>query len=294
MLDLMLLGEGPRLRSWHPRYPDHDLVLRILTPILERKDKRLLLLGNSPTVFSAIMADGGERFLRLQTNMLLRHPPEYYAAVAGAFDACLIELDEVDIDKCADLIDRVAPLIKRRSPVLVSIFNRRSGSKGRSFTRMVGLELARMLRPSVTSSQHYFMKAGALRRLSFSLIARLAQLARARTIVVVPVIAVAALPVALMAWIGNLFAGAAKTTAPRGVVSSFLMKMEVDHGGAIDAYIYSPEYVRRDRNRLRGRRVDDEIGREAGFKPANHLAPIVGSPPPSERQANRSVNFFTS
>jgi hypothetical protein len=99
-------------------------------------------------------------------------------------------------------------------------------------------------------------------------------------------------PVALGAWIGNLLSGAAKT-APRGVASSFLMSLRVDHGGAIDAYMYSPEYVRRERNRLRGARGDDGVDQtRAGFKPAGDIAPIVGSP--AEAQPDRSVNAFLS
>ncbi len=295
-LDFILLGEGPRLRPWHPRSPDHDLVLQNLAPILQKKDKKLLMVGNNPTIFSTVMADGGERYFRIQTNMLLRHPPEFYGTVSGTFDACLIEMDEIDIDKCADVIDRIAPLVKKGSPVLVSIFNRRTGSKARHFTRMIGLESARMLRPCVTASQHYFMKAGALRWLCFNFISRLARLARAHTIVTVPVVAVMAAPLALGAWIGNMLSGAGRTAPPRGVASSFLMVMQVDHGDTLDAYIYSPEYVRRDRNRLRGARGDIRAGQPGvGFKPASDIAPIVGEPrSPADGQPDRPVNAFLS
>jgi hypothetical protein len=295
-LDFLLLGSGPKLRPWHPRSPDHGLVLQNLAPVMRQKDKKLVIIGNSPSIFSTVIPDGGERFFRIQSKVFLRHPPEFYSTVSEAFDACLIEMEEVDIESCGDLIDRIAPLMKKGSTVLISIFNRRAGFKARLFTKAIGLEATRMLRPSVTSSHYYFVKAGILRWLSFSFITRAMRLARGRRIVAAPLMAVLGLPLALAVLVGNWLAGAARAAPPRGIASSFLMVMQVDHGDALNAYIYSPEYVRRDRNRLRGGRSDDWIAQPgAGFKPAGDIAPIIGGPPtPIDAAADRPVNAFLS
>ena len=295
-LDFILLGAGPKLRPWHPRWPDHELVLQNMAPALKQKDKKLLLVGNSPTIFSATLPDTGERYFRVQTNVFLRHPPEFYKTVSGKFDTCLIEMEEYDIEKCSELIDRIAPLMRKGSTVLVSIFNRRSGSAARQFTPSIGVEAARMLRPCVTSSRHYFVKAGVLRWFCFNFITRMMRFARGHVVVAAPFIAIAGLPLALGSWLSNSVRGAARVAPPRGVASSFLMILQVDHGDALDAYVYSPDYVRRDRNRLRGRRGDNMgIQPGAGFRPATDIGPIVGAQPsPSDAAPDRPVNALSN
>ena len=74
-LDFLLLGSGPKLRPWHPRSPDHGLVLQNLAPVMRQKDKKLVIIGNSPSIFSTVIPDGGERYFRIQTKVFLRHPP---------------------------------------------------------------------------------------------------------------------------------------------------------------------------------------------------------------------------
>jgi hypothetical protein len=296
ILHFVLLGAGPKLRPWHPRWPDHELVLRNIGPVLGRNDKKLLLVGNAPTIFSTAIPDSGERHFRIQTNILLRHPPEFYNALAATFDVCLIEMEESDTDKCSDLIDRVAPLMKKGATVLLSIYNRRGLSEARHFTRKVSLEAARMLRPCVISTKCYFVKAAAPRWLCFRSIIKLLRLARERPIVGAPLLAVTGLPLAIGAWIANRLSGTGKVRPPRGIASSFLMTMRVDHDETLNAYVYSPEYVRRDRNRLGGARRGNRAAQPgAGVRLASDVAPIVGETRPAdELTPDRSVNAVLS
>jgi hypothetical protein len=275
-LHFALLGEGPKLRSWHPRWPDHQLVFGKISS-LETKDKKVLLVANTPSVFTTSLPDGGERKFRIQSDIFVRQSPEFYENLHGAFDICLIEIDETDMDKGDQLLDRIIPLMKNGATVLVSIYNRRTLLKSKNFTRLISFEAARLLRPSVVSSQYYFVKAGTLRWLTFNLIGRVVALARKRPVIGMPLLAVTGLPLALGVLVGNRLSAIKKDKPPNGIASSFLMILTVERDVDFDAYAYSSDRVRRDRNRLRDGVVDAKtLPSAGGVKLAGDIGPIVG------------------
>ena len=127
--------------------------------------------------------------------------------------------------------------------------------------------------------QYYFVKAGGARWLCVSTVAGVMRLARGRPIVGVPLFMLLGLPLGLCLWASNRLSSATKNKPPHGVVTSFLMATRVDQDESLDAYAYSPEHVRRDRNRLRDGADDDRSSRAAaGFEPAVDISQTVGQP----------------
>jgi len=96
-LDFILLGEGPRLRPWHPRSPDHDLVLQNLAPILEKKDKKLAektkleYLEYMDTVFTYFETLTRNLFGRDIPQVLLTHDSELNVE---SFEALLSRIEQ--------------------------------------------------------------------------------------------------------------------------------------------------------------------------------------------------------
>jgi hypothetical protein len=276
-LHFSLLGNGPKLRSWHPRWPDHQLVLKEMSPALRQKDNKLIIIANVPSVFTTSIPDGGELKFRTQSNIFLKHPPEFYRALHGSFDVCLIEIDEREMDIGDLLLDRVTPLMKSGATVFVSVYNRRSLLNAKHFTRSISFRAARLLRPSVTSSQYYFIKAGMSRWFAFNMIRRVVGLARKRPIIGVPLLVASGLPLAICTLVSNRLSRVKKDRPPNGIASSFLMVMNVARNADFDAFAYSSDLVRRERDRLRDDQAGDKtMASTAGAKLAGDIGPIVG------------------
>jgi hypothetical protein len=85
------------------------------------------------------------------------------------------------------------------------------------------------------------------------------------------------LPLALGVLVGNRLSAIKKDKPPNGIASSFLMILTVERDVDFDAYAYSSDRVRRDRNRLRDGVVDAKtLPSAGGVKLAGDIGPIVG------------------
>src|SRR5947209_1817048 len=66
-----LFGRPPNVRLCHPRWPDYHFIVKWLGRFLIDHRQRLLLVSESPTVFTASLADSGERTVRLIPSLFL-------------------------------------------------------------------------------------------------------------------------------------------------------------------------------------------------------------------------------
>src|SRR6266436_418177 len=57
----LFFGKPPHVRPWHPRQPDYSLVLKHLAELGLNERSNLLMIADSPTIFTATFADGGDR-----------------------------------------------------------------------------------------------------------------------------------------------------------------------------------------------------------------------------------------
>src|SRR5581483_10510046 len=159
-----MFGRPPAVRPWHPRWPDYRLVLEKLEPFLRGLDKRMLMISSMPTVFTASLADGGERVVRIRTQRFTTLPPAVYEAMVSQFDYCLIELNEYELKQADNLIDRVAPLMKVGGQIFVTVNNRRGAPRrAKKFITNVSPYAPRLLRPAAAISQACFVSASQLR-----------------------------------------------------------------------------------------------------------------------------------
>ena len=155
-----MFGRPPAVRPWHPRWPDYRQILGKLQPFLGDRDKRLLMISDTPTVFTASLADNGERAVRIRTTPFLANPADIYEPMAAKFDQCLLELTENDLNKVDELIDRVAPLMKTGGEILVAVNNRRTAAEAKQFGASISHHAPRLLRPAATTSEVHFPVRG--------------------------------------------------------------------------------------------------------------------------------------
>ena len=240
-------GKPPHVRPWHPRYPDYTLIIQALADLKLGERSNLLLVADSPTIFTATFADGGERVIRFRSSHMLNQPYDVYEPLTGRFDMCLLEMDEREFSRADELLDRIAPMMRDGGTVLVSVTNRRQGDPTLEFQRTIGHQASRLLRPYALSPAFFFVKATWTRELAVRWMMRLARLARDQPFIGVPALFIFGSPLAAACGIANGMATVCTGSPPKSYVSSAVIQIRIDAKRARDAYQYSNSRILRDR-----------------------------------------------
>ena len=220
-LRTLLFGAPPRVRPWHPRWPDYRPITVGLADFFAAPDHRLLLISDARTAVSATLDDGGKRVTRLQASPFLQTAAERYKDLAGIFDACLVESDTHDPARVCALVERIVALMKDGGKILIFVHDEQPIDQAERFAAEVKLTLQRLLPSSTSVNEVRFAAASRLRLESRRMYARLAMAVHRRPWLGVPAAALLGVPLTLLTLIVNLLAGRGKwTSLRRGTASS--------------------------------------------------------------------------
>src|ERR1700733_766368 len=236
----VLMGRPPRVLPWHPSWPDYKAVLAELAPFFQNSNSRMLMLSNEPTAFSLTVADSGERVHRMRCVPFLQMPRERFVPLHGRFDLCLLELAETDLRHGAELVDRIAPLMKQGGQIVLSVINRRlSGRRDlndRNFDENVTFQGARLISSGVVPTEVRFVPANIARRLVRRGMASLRTTMNKRPSLSVPLAVFGGGLLVCLSLIGNLDSlRPIRRVSLRGRTSSFIMRLAVDGSSAAAA-----------------------------------------------------------
>jgi hypothetical protein len=219
-LRALAIGYPPRVRPWHPRWPDNRPVLRRLLPVFNDPARQLLHVADAPTLFSVMFGAYGRRVVSLQTTPLLQSPQDG-AAFLNHFDLCLIELDQRDVEKTGELVRKLAPALKDDGSILIVIREPQPMENAQQF----GVDLAERLRrvpPAARLEEVRLVPASSLRAWCYRTFAGLGAAAYQRPWIGLPALALFAAPLAFFTLLLNLFAA---TRSRRGAASSLHIAM---------------------------------------------------------------------
>ena len=251
-LRFALFGQPPRVRLWHPRWPDYRFVVSWLSGFLSDHRTRLLLAANAPTVFTASLADSGERVVRIIPSRFLADPAEIWEPLAASFDLCLVELGEEDIARIGDLLDRLAPMIKDGGAILVVIYNARHRNAA-GFAEKIDLNARLMVRRAATLTAIHIVAATRLRWALARTMTSLGRMAHQKPMIGIPVLALAGGPLALASLLANaatLMRIRSRQRQPR-IATSFAVALRVDGAAAKSVQDFSAHRILRKRQRHR-------------------------------------------
>jgi hypothetical protein len=250
-----LLGKPPNVLPWHPLWSDYRRILYELAPFLRDRKQRLLMVSNTPTVFTVSLSDAGERVHRLRGTPFLQSAPERFTPLFGRFDLCLLELTEGEMELGGELIDRIAPLMKAEGRIIVSVLNRRSVATARQFGEGVSHHGSRFIRSGALPTEIHFVPANRLRWMANRGMLSLRTAVSKTPWLGIPSMLMGGVLLMVLSLLGNLDAlRRTKRTAPRGIASSLLMRLRVDARNARNVHPFSQFQVRR--RQLLKRRLD--------------------------------------
>jgi hypothetical protein len=241
----VLMGHPPHVLPWHPYWPDFKAVLTALAPFFADPNSRMLMLSNEPTAISLSFADRGERVHRMRCVPFLQAPPERFAPLQRRFDLCLLELPESDLRYGGQLVNRITPLMKSNSQIIVSIVNRRILARredSRSFDENVTFQSARLISYGVVPAEVRFVPANIARRLVRRGMASLRILMSGQHALSVPLAIIGGGLLTGLSLIGNLDSlRPIRRVSGRGHTSSFIMRLTVDESSGANPRV--PEQV---------------------------------------------------
>ena len=226
----LLIGYPPRVRPWHPRWPDYRPILARLKPFFAGRARHLLHISDAPTLFSVMLSAYGERAVHIQASPLLESDPEAHARFANRFDISLVEFDGRDVEKAFELVTRLTPLMKEGATILLAVREPQAVDDALPF----GTRLRETLRRKDSAARVENVRsvpASGLRAWSYRTFAQWGAAAHQRPWVGLPALAVLAVPLAFLTLAANLFAAARTSgTLPAGKASSLHVVVRIANG----------------------------------------------------------------
>jgi hypothetical protein len=256
-----VMGRAPRVFPWHPAWADFHSVMEELDPFLTDPSKRLLMMSNIPTVFTVALSDGGKRVHRLRCGPFLQRSPERYRSLDNHFDICLLELAENELLSADELLDRIAPMMKPNGAIVLSVFNGRTIVDARAFGPIVRNLGESFIRLDAVPEHVQYVSANPVRWGAYRSLANLRNLTRRWPVAGLPVLAISGGFLILLSGLGNLGRLLRSGQAsPRGICSSFLVRLRVDRQGAASTPLHPSALAARAR---RKRRMAEKLGQDS-------------------------------
>lgn len=227
-LGIRLLGRPPFVRAWHPRWPDYQLVLDHLKSDSGGALQRQIRISDAPTVFTATVDDQGQSIYRIRKSAFLQRWPEYYTALEGSFDACLIELQDFEFGDAGSIVMKVAPLLKPGAKILVSLSNRFTSLDGNGLGSLLASLTAGIQWERDDAVATVVLPTGEHRQRVHRAIGELGRTIRSRPLFGMFVLAAISLPLFGASWLTNLGTKREARKPVSGPISSLLVVIESD------------------------------------------------------------------
>jgi hypothetical protein len=220
-----LFGSPPGVTRLHPLWPDYRLPLKVLNDILSSHGRVLLVAHDAEPFAPWIVGTAGD-VVTLNSDHLLHLTHVQYSELAGAFDACVLFSGDAMLDQSDALIEHIGPLLKAKGRLILMATNSLSAADAAEFSRNFASQAGRLLNRSVWIEDIQYVELSPRREAIRNAMTRLA--ARSGRM---PLLAAAALPVALANYFANV-AARCSSAPPLGAWSSVCLTLRASEQAA--------------------------------------------------------------
>jgi hypothetical protein len=220
-----LFGSPPKVTRLHPLWPDYRLQLKALNNILSSHG-RVLLVAHDAEPFAQWIVGVADDVVTLDSDHLLQLTHVQYSELVGAFDACVLLSSDTILDQSDALIEHIGPVLKAKGQLILMATNSLSAADAAEFGRKFASQAGLLLNRSVWIEDIQYVELSP-RRLAIRN-AMMALVASSRRM---PVLAAAALPVALANYFTNV-AARSSSTPPLGAWSSVCLTLRASEHAA--------------------------------------------------------------
>jgi len=118
-----IFGRPPRVRPWHPRWPDYRMFLKLARQHFAGKKGKLLVLSSAPAAFANFLSEISSSSVSLDLNFFLTMTRKQYEPMMGSFEGCLVVIGEGQIGRMHELLRRIKPIFRESGTILVFAIN---------------------------------------------------------------------------------------------------------------------------------------------------------------------------
>jgi hypothetical protein len=220
-----LFGSPPEVTKLHPLWPDYRGPLNALNDVLSSHGRVLLVAHDAEPFAPWIVGTAGD-IVTLNSDHLLQLTNAQYSEIAGTFDACLLLSSDAMLDQSDTLIEHIGPLLKAKGRLIFMATNSLSAVDAADFSRNFAAQAGRLLNRSVWIEDIQYVELSPRREAIRHAMARLAAGSGGT-----PLLAAAALPVALANYLANA-AARSSSAPPPGAWSSVCLTLRASEQAA--------------------------------------------------------------
>jgi hypothetical protein len=132
-LRILVFGRPPNVQPWHPRWPDYRVFLQNMQTLLSREAGTFLVVGQNTIYWRNWISQLAVDAQILQTQELRELGRTDYLSLRKKFQGSIVFVNEDDLRLCADLIERVLPLLAEGGFLMLAVINGRAMAIGDSF-----------------------------------------------------------------------------------------------------------------------------------------------------------------
>jgi hypothetical protein len=150
-------GRPPKVRPWHPRWPDYRMFRKFVQRHFSGTAGSLLIISGAPAIFSNLLDDVSPSVVSLDLHRFLhmgRHE------ISSAFGGCLLVLRENEIGRAYDLIKRIKPLLSRNHALLIFAINGYGADLGAWFGKEMLRDVAQFFHNDLPINEVVYVPAG--------------------------------------------------------------------------------------------------------------------------------------
>ena len=218
-----VFGRPPRVRPWHPRWPDYRTIINTFRNALPTTAGDLALLSATPAIFSGWITPLGKSSVNIETRRVVNFKSDEYIPLMGSYDGILLFMGENELEQARDYISRIIPLLKPSGALVIAIINGRGLGIEANFVADLMQNSSELLNLSTAMKEVWFVRSSKLRWTGISLITALYSGIQRRPFPYYVLAAIATGPLLLLCLLGNLFALRPRKRVSIEVVSSTVM-----------------------------------------------------------------------
>jgi hypothetical protein len=157
-----LFGRVPEVGAWHPLWPDLHAPVAAVKEVIAGGG-RILAVSGEPQLYARWLVGLSETATSLEKDRLLNLSPSQYAPLLGAFDACLLVLQQADLSRGDEFLACIGPLLKPRGRLFMLVVNTRAAGDA-DFGASFACHAARLANPGLWVAGVEYVRASRLRR----------------------------------------------------------------------------------------------------------------------------------
>ena len=161
-----VFGRPPRVRPWHPRWPDYRMITQLAYRYFESRKGQILIISDSPRLFRGWLSEVSESVVSMGLGRFLQLNVGQYEEMIGEFEGCLVVLRKVGSSYKRKLIAKIKHVLRSDSSLLIFMPSGDGVTISSTFNDDLLQDVSGFFDPDLTLDEVKFVRAGRIDRVA--------------------------------------------------------------------------------------------------------------------------------